>query len=143
MWLFSSDSWSTVPLCCLDIVGFKNEVERLFVVELELQRLWRFSPQFKAKQRLTLQGRNVLRWRSNTDVFNIGLGLKGSHAASHVQKHERRAVAVRSHLTGSVRVQDFVFDDKPLPLPLLLVALGLVQVAAHGRIRVSRHLRDE
>lgn len=51
-------------------------------------------------------------------------------------------MAVSAHLTGSVRVQDFVLDDEPLPLPLLLVALGLVQVAAHRRVRVSRHLRD-
>lgn len=56
---------------------------------------------------------------------------------------KERTVAVSSYLTCGVRIQDFVFDDKPLPLPLLLVTLGLVQVAADGRICVSRHLRDE
>lgn len=58
---FRGDACRTVPLCCLDIVGFKNEIERLFVVELELQRLRRFGLQLKAEQRLTLQGRDVLR----------------------------------------------------------------------------------
>lgn len=68
------------------------------------------------------------------------MGPAQLHTSSNIREG---GWAVSSHLTGSVRVQDFVFDDKPLPLPLLLVALGLEQVAAHRRVRVRRHLRDE
>lgn len=28
---------STIPLRCLDVIGFKNEVKSLFMVELKLQ----------------------------------------------------------------------------------------------------------
>lgn len=68
---FRGDTCSTVPLCCLDIVGFKHEIERLFVVELELQRLRRFGLQLKAEQRLTLQGRNVLREDGQMQTLDI------------------------------------------------------------------------
>lgn len=36
------------------------------------------------------------------------------------------------YLTGRVGVENFILDDEPEPLPLLLVAFGPVQVAAHG-----------
>lgn len=47
----------------------------------------------------------------------------------------------RPYLTCSVRVQDLVFDDKPQSLPLLLIGLWPLQIAAHWRVCVRWHLR--
>lgn len=44
----------TVPLRCLDVIGFKNEVKSLLVVELKLQRLRRIHLQLEPEQGLTL-----------------------------------------------------------------------------------------
>ena len=48
------------------------------------------------------------------------------------------------YLAGSVGVQHFVLDDEPQPLPLLLAALGAVEVATHGGVLcVGRHLEED
>lgn len=49
----------------------------------------------------------------------------------------------RPYLTCSVRVQDLVFDDKPQPLPLLLIALWPLQIPTHGGVVcVCWHLKQ-
>lgn len=98
-----------VPLRCLGVVGFKDVVERVFVIKLKLHLVQRLSLQQEAQQGLTLQGSHVLR------------GDTTERQASHHLSEE--ATDGRSDLAGGVRVQDLVFDDKPQPLPVLFIAL--------------------
>lgn len=56
---------------------------------------------------------------------------------------KKALVAPTGYLTGGVGVENFILDDKPEPLPLLLVAFGPVQVAAHGGVlSVGRDLHQ-
>lgn len=48
-----------------------------------------------------------------------------------LKKEQKKNVG---YLTGRVGVENFILDDEPEPLPLLLVAFGPVQVAAHGGV---------
>lgn len=120
-----------IPLCCRDVISSKNVKQRIFVVQLELKFLSRpvlLLPQEKAQQRLTLQSCNILKGRNGNSAQT-----PASCTANPPPESE--------YLAGSIRVEHLILDDKPKPLPVLLVALWPLQVAAHGGIlRVGRNL---
>lgn len=104
------------------------------MVQLELQLLSRpvlLLSQEETKQRLTLQRCDVLKEESITQ----------QDRRKAAQIGEQQPFSRCEYLAGSVRVQDFVLDDEPQPLPLLLVSFGPVQVAAYGGVfSVGGHL---
>lgn len=98
-----------VPLRCLGVVGFKNVVESVFVIQLKLHLVQSVSLQQEAQQGLTLQGSHVLR---------------GDTTERQTSRHlSEELTDGRADLAGGVRVQDLVLDDKPQPLPVLFIAL--------------------
>lgn len=126
---------ATVPLRGGDVVRSEHVVQVVFVIQLELQLLGRpvlLLPQEEAQQRLTLQCRHVLREENNRQVEapktlpNQIFKKKG--------KKKRDLWRTVGYLAGGVGVENFILDDEPEPLPLLLVAFGPVQVAAHGGV---------
>lgn len=56
-----------IPLCCRDVISFKNVKQRIFVIQLELKFLSRsifLLSQEKPQQRLTLQSCNILKGKT-------------------------------------------------------------------------------
>lgn len=56
-----------IPLCCRDVISFKDVKQRIFVIQLELKFLSRpvlLLPQEKPQQRLTLQSCNILKGKN-------------------------------------------------------------------------------